>query len=57
MSRGVTGPVLVVEASRLYEVLADDVGSERVRERLAHDEDYIAPHVGTVGCRQPRSNA
>jgi predicted nucleic acid-binding protein len=37
--------VLVVDASCLYEVLADARQAEEVRERLARDADHAAPHV------------
>jgi predicted nucleic acid-binding protein len=37
--------MLIVDASCLYEVLADAEHSERVRERLAADPDQGAPHV------------
>jgi len=37
--------VLVVDASCLYEVVADGAGAEAVRRRLAADPDHAAPHV------------
>ncbi|HET8743944.1 MAG TPA: type II toxin-antitoxin system VapC family toxin [Gaiella sp.] len=37
--------MLIVDASCLYEVLADAERSERVRDRLAADPDQGAPHV------------
>ncbi len=37
--------MLVVDASCLYEVLADGVGAEAVRARFADDEDHAAPHL------------
>jgi predicted nucleic acid-binding protein len=37
--------MLIVDASCLYEVVADTVRSEDVRERLARDVDHAAPHV------------
>ncbi len=37
--------MLVVDASCLYEVVADTSRSEQVRERLALDHDQVAPHV------------
>ncbi len=40
--------MLIVDASCLYEVVADGVASEQVRERLARDEDHAAPHVVDV---------
>lgn len=42
------GPMLIVDASCLYEVLADAERSERVRVRLASDPDQGAPHVVDV---------
>jgi predicted nucleic acid-binding protein len=40
--------MLVVDASCLYEVLADGVESEQVRAHLARDEEQIAPHIVDV---------
>jgi len=40
--------VLVVDASCLYEVVADGTVAERVRRRLAADPDHAAPHVVDV---------
>jgi len=37
--------MLVVDASCLYEVVADAALAEQVRERLALDPDQAAPHV------------
>lgn len=37
--------MLVVDASCLVEVLIGTDGAERLRQRLAQDEDQIAPHV------------
>lgn len=37
--------MLVVDASVLFEVVADTPGSDRLRERLAEDEDHVAPHL------------
>ena len=37
--------MLIVDASCLYEVVADAVLAEQVRERLAADVDQGAPHV------------
>ena len=37
--------MLVVDASCLYEVVADTSRSEIVRRRLGADEDHAAPHV------------
>src|SRR6185503_21293359 len=42
------GPMLIVDASCLYEVLADAKRSDRVRARLASDRDQGAPHVVDV---------
>ena len=40
--------MLVVDASCLYEVVADAAHAERVRGRLAADPDHAAPHVVDV---------
>jgi predicted nucleic acid-binding protein len=37
--------MLVVDASCLYAVVADTIGSERVRAALAADTDQAAPHI------------
>jgi predicted nucleic acid-binding protein len=37
--------VIVVDASVLFEVVADTPGAEPIRERLAEDPDHAAPHV------------
>jgi len=37
--------MLVVDASCLFEVVADTVGSEPIRRRLSADPDHAAPHV------------
>lgn len=37
--------MLVVDASCLYEVVADSERSEHVRQRLAADADHAAPHL------------
>jgi predicted nucleic acid-binding protein len=37
--------MLVVDASCLYEVVADTVGSEPIRILLAADPDHAAPHL------------
>ena len=37
--------MLVVDASCLYEVVADAAGAEQVRARLALDPDHAAPHL------------
>ena len=45
MSCAVRGPMLVVDASCLYEVLVGTVRAETIRERLAVDSDHGAPHL------------
>jgi predicted nucleic acid-binding protein len=40
--------MLIVDASCLYEVVADAERSEEVRSRLAADPDHAAPHVVDV---------
>jgi predicted nucleic acid-binding protein len=37
--------MLVVDASCLYEVLADTPGAEPIRARLLSDDDHAAPHL------------
>jgi predicted nucleic acid-binding protein len=37
--------MLIVDASCLFEVLTGTVRAEAIRERLAADEDHVAPHV------------
>jgi predicted nucleic acid-binding protein len=37
--------VIVVDASALFEVVADAPDSEAVRGRLAEDPDHVAPHL------------
>jgi predicted nucleic acid-binding protein len=37
--------MLVVDASVLFEVVADTADSELLRGRLAHDPDHAAPHL------------
>jgi predicted nucleic acid-binding protein len=37
--------MLIVDASCLYEVVADTAQAEQVRRRLAADPDHAAPHV------------
>lgn len=37
--------MLVVDASCLYEVVADTPGAEPIRQRLTVDPDHAAPHV------------
>ncbi len=39
------GPMLIVDASCLYEVVADTERAGVVRARLAADDDHAAPHV------------
>jgi predicted nucleic acid-binding protein len=43
MSLAAVGPVLIVDASCLYEVVADTDRSHDVRKRLASDADHAAP--------------
>lgn len=45
MSSVARGPMLIVDASCLYEVVADTARAEEVRARLAADTDQAAPHV------------
>lgn len=40
--------MLVVDASCLFEVLAATERAEPIRQRLALDEDHVAPHVVDV---------
>src|SRR5439155_22173413 len=44
-SSGARGRMLVVDASCLYEVVADTAGAEEIRGRLAAEADHAAPHV------------
>lgn len=44
-SSGGPGRMLVVDASCLYEVVADTADAEAIRSRLAADPDHAAPHV------------
>ncbi|MBM3679021.1 MAG: type II toxin-antitoxin system VapC family toxin [Actinobacteria bacterium] len=37
--------MLVVDASVLFEIVADTPGAERLRSRLAEDPDQAAPHL------------
>jgi len=39
------GPMLVVDASVLFEVVADTADSEPLRQRLLDDPDHVAPHL------------
>ena len=45
MSCAAPGPMLIVDASSLYDVLVGKPGSERIRARLAADADQAAPHI------------
>lgn len=45
MSSGARGPMLIVDASCLYEVVADAARADEVRQRLTLDTDLAAPHV------------
>ena len=45
MSSAARGPMLVVDASCLIEVLTGGPGAETVRQRLAADRDHAAPHI------------
>lgn len=40
--------MLVVDASCLYEVVADGAAAEAVRRRLAADPDHAAPHIADI---------
>jgi predicted nucleic acid-binding protein len=40
--------MLIVDASCLYEVVADTARAEAVRERLRADDDQAAPHIVDV---------
>ncbi len=42
------GPMLVVDASCLCEVLIGGPGAEAIRQRLAADGDHAAPHIVDV---------
>ncbi len=44
-SSGVPGLMLVVDASCLYEVVADTADAEAIRVRLVADPDHAAPHI------------
>ena len=48
MSCGEPGPMLVVDAGCLFEVVASTPAAPPVRERLAADEDQVAPHLVDV---------
>lgn len=45
MNTAAPGPMLVVDASCLCEVLVAGPDAEAIRRRLAADEDHAAPHV------------
>lgn len=45
MSSVARGPMLIVDASCLYEVVADAARADEVRHRLTLDADLAAPHV------------
>jgi predicted nucleic acid-binding protein len=45
MSYAVHGLMLVVDASCLFEVVADTPSAESVRQRLRLDSDHAAPHL------------
>lgn len=45
MSSVARGPMLIVDASCLYEVVADAARADEVRHRLTLDPDIAAPHV------------
>jgi predicted nucleic acid-binding protein len=47
MTSGARGPMLVVDASCLYEVLVGTPGAEAIRRRMA-DDDQAAPHIVDV---------
>lgn len=48
MSSVARGPMLVVDASCLCEVLIAGPGAETIRDRLAADPDHAAPHIVDV---------
>lgn len=48
MSSVAPGPMLVVDASCLIEVLTGGHNAEMVRQRLAKDRDHAAPHIVDV---------
>lgn len=45
MSGAVNGPMLIVDASCLFEVVADTPRAQQIAARLAEDPDQAAPHV------------
>jgi predicted nucleic acid-binding protein len=48
MNNGARGPMLVVDASCLCEVLIGAPDADAVRQRLAIDDDHAAPHIVDV---------
>src|SRR5438034_3705795 len=48
MSSGARGPMLVVDASCLCEIVIGAPGAETIRRRLAADDDQVAPHIVDV---------
>ncbi len=45
MNCAAIGPMLIVDASVLFEVVADTPGAEALRQRLLLDTDHCAPHL------------
>lgn len=45
MSSAERGPMFVIDASCLIEVLIGGSGAEAIRQRLAADRDHAAPHI------------
>lgn len=45
MSSAARGPMLIVDASCLCEVVIGGSGAEAIRHRLAADRDHAAPHI------------
>ncbi|MGH2910143.1 MAG: hypothetical protein ACRDK8_12705, partial [Solirubrobacteraceae bacterium] len=45
MSTADRGPVLIVDASCLFEVVAGRPAAGRILRRLARDEEQAAPHI------------
>ncbi len=48
MNTAARGPMLVVDASCLFEVLAGTAEAEPIRQRLAADQEWAAPHIVDV---------
>lgn len=48
MSSGARGPMLVVDASCLCQVVMSGPGAEELRERMAADPEHAAPHIVDV---------